>query len=273
MSAPGRHKSGAIWSLWEMIERHAALFAKGFANLTEVKHLAALYGLNGNQPPEPGIRNLAKQASHDLRQALILADMDGLLASLDRLDFAIDGVAPMPLANLSQAIMHTLGGIRDDLENQFFFRLDQTDVPLYVATEPFGELVSKKLPKAIEDVAEAAKCLALQRPTASVFHLMRVMETGVKTLGRKLKVSIDVETESWYQIMEHVDGAIRKLPAKSAREKARKTELAAISANLGAVRIATRNEVAHPKQTYTREEAHEVYRTTRVFMQHLAGLL
>jgi hypothetical protein len=266
-------RRGAIVSLWEMLERHAAMFTEGFANLTEAKHLAALYGLNGGQPPEPGIRNLAKKASYRLRQALIYADMQEHIPSLDRLDSAIDGLGAMPLSNLSQAIMHTLSGIRDGLASEHFYHLDQRDVPLYMAVEPFGAKVGQKFPKAIEDVAEAAKCLALQRPTACVFHLMRAMELGVRALGKKLKVTINVEVETWYQIMEHVDGSIKRLPAQSEPEKKRKSKLAAASANLNAVRIAQRNEVMHPKQTYTREEAHDVFNATRLFMGHLAGLV
>lgn len=256
-----------------MLERHAAMFAEGFAGLTEAKHLAALYGLNGQQPPEAGIRTLAKQASFRLRQALIYADMQEHIPSLDRLDFSIDGHAPMPLPNLSQAVMHTLSGIRDSLMSEFFFHLDQHDVPLYQASEPFGEAVGKRFPKAAEDIAEAAKCLALQRPTAAVFHLMRVMETALRALAVKLKITaIDPGVESWNKITDHVNKAINALPGKTAPEQARKAKFGAASAHLNSVRIAWRNEVMHPKQSYSREEAHTIFAAVRGFMIDLATL-
>jgi len=154
-----------------MIERFGWRFAESFAELTEVKHLAALYDVHGGQPPEPNIRALAKQASMKLRTALILADMEGHLPSMNRLDSAIGGVGPMPLGNLAQAIMHTLGGVRDDLQHHRFFHVDLADVGLYNDTVPFGEKVSRKFPKAIEDIAEAAKCLSFQSQRPLFFTL------------------------------------------------------------------------------------------------------
>ena len=76
-----------------MLECHAAMFTEAFANLTEAKHLATLYEIQGHEPPEPGIRLFAKQANFRLRQALIFADMQEFIPSLDRLDSAIDGRA------------------------------------------------------------------------------------------------------------------------------------------------------------------------------------
>ena len=273
VNAPVTIPRYGLWSLWDMLERHAGVFAEGFATLTEAKHLAALYGLNGNNPPEPGIRQLAKNGSFRLRQALICADMNSLVPSLDRLDMAIDGPGAMPLMNLSQAIMHTLGGIRDHLGAEWFFHLDLQDVPLYAAQEPFGETVSKRFPKAAEDIAEAAKCLALQRPTASVFHLMRVMELALRALAQKLKITtIDPSVENWNKITDHVNKAINALPAKTAVEQSRKAKFGAATAHLNSVRIAWRNEVMHPKQSYSREEAHAIFSAVRAFMVDLAAL-
>jgi len=256
-----------------MLERHAWMFSEGFGRLTEAKHLAATFGMHGNEPPEPGIRSLAKDGSFRLRQALILADMGVLIPSLDRLDVAIGGQGAMPLMNLSQAIMHTLSGIRDHLSSEYFFHLDQSDVPLYLTQEPFGSDVTRKFPKATEDIAEAAKSLALQRPTAAVFHLMRVMELALRALAKKLKVTtIDPNVESWNKITDHVNKAINGLPAKTTPEQSRKTKFGAVSAHLNSVRIAWRNEVMHPKQSYSREEAHTIFNAVRAFMIDLAAL-
>jgi hypothetical protein len=259
-----------------LIDKHAYFFANALSALVEFKYLCAELSKVPDQPLTEPLRNLANHASHQLRVGYILSEMGEHLGPLDRFDRTVNpapGHPIMPAGVVGQEVKHLVAGVRDLLEQHFYFHVDLSDVPLYMGAEPFGERVSLKFPKAIEDIAEGAKCLALQRSTAAVFHLMRAMEIGVRTLGRKLKVSINVEVETWYQIMEHVDGAIRKLPAKTAKDKSRKAKLAAASANLNAVRIAQRNEVMHPKQTYTREEAHEVYRATRLFMDHLAGLV
>ena len=44
---------------------------------------------------------------------------------------------------------------------------------------PFGYDVAKAFPRASDDILEATKCYALERYTASVFHLMRAIEIGL----------------------------------------------------------------------------------------------
>jgi hypothetical protein len=258
-----------------VIAKHAHLFSSGIGQLTEANMACAASISDGNRdkPVLPVVQQWIDDAIAQLRRAYVLSDVWDPTEALDRLERVTrpGGPTPPSASRVGTELQAYLSGVYSILSNEFYFHVDGSDVPLYMASEPFGASVSKKFPKAIEDISEAAKCLAFQRCTASVFHLMRVMEIGVRTLGRKLKVSVDVENETWYQIMEHVDGAIRKLPAQTANNKRRKAELAAISANLNAVRIAQRNEVMHPKQTYTREEAHAVYRATKAFMDHLAG--
>ena len=78
---------------------------------------------------------------------------------------------------------------------------------------------------------------------------MRVMEIGVQSFGKKLKVSIDVQSETWNQIMLHVSKQIEKLPSATQMDKKKKAKLAEAAAHLQSVRLAWRNEVMHPKQT------------------------
>src|ERR1700730_11200862 len=52
----------------------------------------------------------------------------------------------------------------------------------------FGKDFAKNYISAAFELDEAAKCLALSRPTASVFHLMRMMEIGVRAVARCLDI-------------------------------------------------------------------------------------
>jgi hypothetical protein len=49
--------------------------------------------------------------------------------------------------------------------------------------------------------------------------------------------------------------------------------MAEASANLYSVKVAWRNEVMHPKATYTLEEAENTLRQMRIFMHSLAGII
>src|SRR5690606_2199938 len=60
----------------------------------------------------------------------------------------------------------------------------------FESDELFGTEVATAFPSARQDIKDAGNCLALDLNTAAVFHLMRVMEVGVKAMARHLKVRI-----------------------------------------------------------------------------------
>ncbi len=157
----------------------------------------------------------------------------------------------------------------DDLEARCFLCVPQEVTELYRQPRPlFGEEVEKKFPQMAEDVSEAGKCLSLYRPTAAVFHLMRVMEIAVQRFGDRLGVRL-VKEQNWQVILDQINAAIRKMDHK---EQATKTYAEAAS-HLYNVKVAWRNEVMHPKQTYTFEEANAIFGNAKTFVIDLAGLI
>jgi hypothetical protein len=265
---------GGLWSLRVMLDRHAYLFSATIAALTSVQHMCLQVEQAGTNDPLPdGIIELSKKHLIVLRRAYIINDLSDQMGALDRLEQTLHSPFRQTVA-FGQQLRHFLLGLRDLLEQEYYFHLDPHDVPLYRDKGFFSAAAISKFPLAIEDIEEAGKCLALQQSTACVFHLMRVMELGVQGLAKRLRVTtIDLKVASWNDIANHTNAAINKLPAKRAKEKSRKANLGTASANLNAVRIAWRNEVMHPKQTYTRTEAHDVFNAVRAFMNHLADLL
>lgn len=138
---------------------------------------------------------------------------------------------------------------------------------------PFGNEVRDEFPKLAEDIDEAAKCLALSRYTACVFHLMRVMESTVHTLARKLKVTVDLRVATWNDITTAMSNAVNAMPGKTAIQKKNKRIYSEIIGNLNAVRIAWRNEVMHPKKTYTRPEAARIFTLVEGFLTSLLSIV
>jgi hypothetical protein len=102
---------------------------------------------------------------------------------------------------------------------------------------------------------------------------MRVMETGVQRFGKKVKVDVDVETEAWSKIVDHIASKINQMPSKPAAKGRMKAKMAEMAAPLHTFRIAWRNEVMHPRRSFTMPEALEIFRTTRLFMQKLADVV
>jgi hypothetical protein len=78
--------------------------------------------------------------------------------------------------------------ITAELSSMIFLRIANEHVNLYREKQLFGAKVAEVFPAAISDIEEAGKCLALGRATAGVFHLMRIMELGLKVLARPLGI-------------------------------------------------------------------------------------
>jgi hypothetical protein len=135
-----------------------------------------------------------------------------------------------------------------------------------------NENIPLKLPSVVSDLEEGSKCFALGRPTACVFHMMRVMEISVQILGKKFKVKLAQE-KNWQVILDQINKAIKNVHPKTSRGKNLLREYAIIASHLYSVKVAWRNSVMHPKASYTEDEAEEVLRQVIIFVNHLVVTL
>jgi hypothetical protein len=132
--------------------------------------------------------------------------------------------------------------------------------------QPFGPSVAKHFSEAAFDLESAMRALAFNMPTATVFHLMRAMESAVSLMAKALGVT-NTEIE-WGKILGPMDEKIRLMapgPEKKKWSEAR--------ADLWHVKECWRNETMHPRRYYTQEQAEEICRAVKTFMVHLASLL
>lgn len=168
--------------------------------------------------------------------------------------------------NVVSAVDDLRRRILDATESLACFTLSRAERDLYNGSAAVTPVVTK-LPTAAFDLDEGAKCLSFGRSTAAVFHLMRVMEIGVQKFGDKLGVML-VSEKNWQNILDQVNPPIKALG--KAPEAAK---YASIAAHLFNVKLAWRNEVMHPKATYTPEEANRIYQAVEAFMTDLVGVL
>lgn len=166
-------------------------------------------------------------------------------------------------------VIELRGRLLDQIDSVALIAMSRRDKAYFDPSHPlFGAEVEAKFVDMSEDILEAGKCLALDRATAAVFHLMRVMEKALQRLGAELGITLVTE-KNWQSILDEVNKAIKALDHKKPRTKA----FAEAASHLYAVKLAWRNEVMHPKQTYTPEQAGEIYRNVRAFVRDLAGLI
>ncbi len=189
----------------------------------------------------------------------------------------IDYVLALPEQQFKyKALKRIFGDLRrrieDELSTVLLMHVPSQVAGYYDDAPLFGEAVALKFGDAVTDIQEAGKCFALARYTACVFHLMRVMEHSVQYLGKQLGVGL-VEEKNWHNILDEVDKAIKNLPVGTGRQKGERNKFSQASAYLRMVKDAWRNDVMHPKGTYTGEEAERVFRNVKDFMVHLATKL
>jgi hypothetical protein len=159
--------------------------------------------------------------------------------------------------------------IADEMALHLFLYVPPERAKFYEPGKPiFGTDIADKFPSAIFDIEEAGKCLALGRGTACVFHLMRVMEVCLRSLAKGLNIPY---APSWESYLRQIETNITEKHKKKSRAWKREEPFYRDSGgDLQMVKIAWRNPTMHIVRVYTPEEAEDVFRAVRTFMQRLA---
>ena len=161
---------------------------------------------------------------------------------------------------------------------QIFFRLNREESEMFSSTKPFGPEVTQAFPSddASYECTEAAKSYALGCYTASVFHLMRFLEKGLKALAGALNVqfSIPFDYQNWQNIIDQIEAEIRKVEQQKAGQLKTDTLKAysEVAKQFRYFKDAWRNSVAHSRETYSPEQALSIYRHVREFMCDIVKL-
>lgn len=157
------------------------------------------------------------------------------------------------------------GRLKDELKARYCLLLTTKEAARFENPLSGWGTVIGKFSNLTEDISEANCCMALARYTAAVFHLMRIMEVGTQEFGTRIGVALAGQ-KVWQVILQEADKAIRGMDQRAEQTK----RYAAISAHLYNVKLAWRNEVMHPKATYTGEEAEHLLSGVSRFMADLA---
>ena len=183
-------------------------YAYSFAGLAQF-----VKGLEGFKPEQPEtLADMFKPSKLDETVRAILpafsvfCDMlplPAVKAQVERINKAVED------AHTHEQLIALVADLRlrlqDELKSQMFFHVRPEDVALYEGPSLFGEEVATIFIEAADDIEAAGKCLALRQGTASVFHLMRVLEAGLKRLAKKLKIPY---APSWEAYLRQINAKI-----------------------------------------------------------------
>lgn len=272
--SPHDHPSYGLWGLQEVIE----LKIKPFLDAQDVlvNCSALLHAGHGNRFPQ-GL-------SAEWRSSLI----DQFLPLLEQLrgdDFALCRKAAERLIETlkTQRDPDQVVGEVDDLRRRLLDQaammeslwLSPSERERYEPRSPlFGAAFQAGFSSGgVFELDEAAKCLALGRATAAVFHLMRLMEIAVRAVARCLGIPDPIQPadRSWGAVLKRVkDGIDAKWPTVAARAAGDGEIFDALYASLDAVKNPWRNATMHPANKYTPEEAEHIFAAVRGFVMKLA---
>ena len=166
--------------------------------------------------------------------------------------------------------------IDTDLSIAVFMTVDESTIDYYKKRNLFGKRVAKHFPSSAHDIEEAGKCIALDRWTAVVFHLMRVMEVGLRVVAKSLNdPNLDpARNPSWDAMLKKCDGELQKPAAQRCPEWNSDSQFFAnATANLRAVKDAWRNPTMHIEAVYTEDMAMDIWAAVRTFTRHLTTKL
>jgi hypothetical protein len=202
----------------------------------------------------------------------------GLESAIDQLDYINNLFKGTP--GTKEEMRTALEGLQrcicQGLSKHIFIQIPRDKARYYEQQALLGESVSRKFKTVREELQEAGSCYATGRYTATVFHLMRVMEVGVQRLGKKLGVANPREQE-WQKILNDLNGILKQMrnpPAKmTAKQKAKIEQYSQAVALLANVKDAWRNRVVHTKASYDDREAERVLKAVEAYMQYLATIL
>jgi hypothetical protein len=124
-----------------------------------------------------------------------------------------------------------------------------------------GEPTASRFQDAWFDCEEAAKCILVQRPTAAVFHAMRILEIGIRAFAKRLGIDDPIRPaeRNWGVILRKIKESIEaRYPARERMAGSEGAFMERLYATLDAVKNPWRNETMHVEGVYQDAEARHI---------------
>lgn len=258
-----------VVSLLDMLLNYAQAFTLIVADIEKLRAQLLIYandqGINSLTLQTPRMQEFRDNLEKLMATCQQVDQLDRMYPPIGRIITRIDqGVSPAELYHAVDALHFQLF---DELNRLPLYLVDPRLAAIYDSAFPFGEEVFEKFPSAIGDVEDAAKCLALGRATATVFHCMRVMEVGLRVLSRELGIEYAPSWEAHINQIEKQLTASHK--AKTASWKRKEPFFRELLGILNSVKIAWRNPTMHIARRYSAQEAEDIFKAVQTFMSAL----
>jgi hypothetical protein len=223
-------------------------------------YVRAMSALREARDAADGMPEVTAMHVRELEAALVALDAHVAAAATQNMLPRLDGGMLTP-----EALTHELMQIEDGLRHELALIRSVTIAPprarlLHRDEPPFGQVVAAEFPSAGYDIEEASVCLALRRPTAAVFHCMKVIERGIGALARHVGTVDPVAAgeRNWQTILR----LLRDSSDPGLGDLRNALEL---------IRRRWRSATLVPADKYTEEEAEQIFQEVGGFMRALAA--
>lgn len=264
-----------LWSLWDIMMRFrvasygAVLLALGRAAMTIES--ANAFGISEDDAMDRRVVSEAMSGAASSIQELPLSAVARY--QFEQLQKRIPVAPGTELAILMRELCN---GIMVDLSSCWFLMIPAAQRDYYEQHKPpFGEDVAQKFLEASADIAAASRCYALDEWTACVFHLMRVLENGLRNLATTVGLPAEtMQHENWKNIIDQIEKKIREMEGlpKTNEKIERVRLLSEAAAQFRYFKDAWRNHVAHAHATYDNLSGPVIWGHVKAFMHTLATL-
>ena len=163
--------------------------------------------------------------------------------------------------------------IQTELENRAALLLSKDEADLFERGNLFGEAVYNAFPEARDEIKNAGTCLAAGLNTATVFHLMRVAEFGLRKLAKPFNIKLphQIEHATWGKVLEAIQIELDKKGVRRSSAKDKKLQRnSQLLLEIKAFQHLWRNPVSHLRGRYDELQAESAFNHVRAFMQKLS---
>jgi len=285
-----RENTNRLVSLWGLMNQFNAPYM-----LTGVQQLGAsrikletiiLAGGGATQLPDQQNKALREEIAWMKDQC----ENAGFIDSVHKIKLSLAAMAEGSVQDVS-SLKTELRNIEESIlvESYKFKFLQVTKARSSYVDHPalLGNAVATAFPSSIPDMKEAGNCLAAECNTAAVFHLMRVVEWGLralcadvglirlrsKTKAGKVRYT-PISFTDWEhmlnQLQGRVDSKVNRIRRGKLKQTAQEFYYPALQ-DIRSIRDAWRNHVMHTRRDYGTEEANAVLAHVQRLMATLAS--
>jgi hypothetical protein len=269
--------SAPLGSLFDMLELNARHFLEVVSLIQHTKTSLENDGELKNPVNNSTLQKMMIERCADLEKSLIVLNASITQMAVEELKEQLSSPY-LTFEHIHTGFDDITKTLKRELSTAVVLALDNQERALFKPLFPlFGEDFALRFQnQGLFELSEAAKCLALDRPTAAVFHLMRIMEIGIRAIADCLGIPDPIKPaeRNWGKILEKIKGQIDlKWPNTADKMSGDGAIFESLYATLDAAKNPWRNGTMHVESKYTDSEAENMFSVVKAFMMKLSSRL